>query len=296
MTFRFPPVLAGLLVLAPLAGPAQPAASETSPPQTAPPVHLDAQDCETIRAYDRRIFSPSFLNQWAHMALTHEACGGSTYDCKRERMRRWPGGFTLVLPPQKSWERLGEEAARVAAGARDAAQFYARTLGLDPAETIHESDRMTSDRPQIVVYAGTIDELVSIASGLPDSLRSDFRTDYLRRGRHSRRPTCVVTTHNLKASPAESYLSLIFISLENRWSLLGACGREEVFNAFVPNDPVGDGSLFEDAWGHDDLGPVFGPRERALLRLLHHADVTPGLSYDDAKAAAEKAIRQDCGG
>ena len=271
------------------------AAALADPSQTVPPLRLDAQDCETIRAYDRRLFSPSFLDQWAHMALTNESCGGSTYDCRSERMRRWAGGFTLAMPPQKSWESHAEEVERVAAGARDAARFYAQTLGLAP-EAIAQSDSPALGPLKVMVYIGTVDELTSIAATLPEPLRSDALTKYLRKGRHSRRPTCVVTTFNRKSDRGESVLSLAFVSLENRWSVLGACGREEVFNAFVPNDPVGDGSLFEDAAGWDGLGPVFGPRERALLRLLHHEGLAPGMSYDDAVAAAGRAIREDCGG
>ena len=133
------------------------AAALADPSQTVPPLRLDAQDCETIRAYDRRLFSPSFLDQWAHMALTHESCGGSTYDCRSERMRRWAGGFTLTMPPQKSWESHAEEVERVAAGARDAARFYARTLGLAP-EAIAQSESPALG--PLKVWGGKLDWLL----------------------------------------------------------------------------------------------------------------------------------------
>lgn len=257
---------------------------------------LDSRSCAAIAQYDAREGTPSILEQFEAMALRFEWCASVRRSCASPYLRRWDDRVFLYAV---TGEDLPEgAAARALAGIDAALTFIAESLGREVADF---AEIAVADTPPpqaaLILALGSRQELRRISGELDKrSPAIDFMasTDM----GLSQKQACWAVSYDADVDPGRTVRGVVFIDAELPAETLVTCGKEETFNVFLPGDPIGDASLFDDPWGRaaadPDLGAAFSVRDEVLLQLLYHRFLTPGMPSSKALEAAARAIETDC--
>tara|TARA_R110000751_G_scaffold13408_1_gene45033 strand:+ start:7125 stop:8015 length:891 start_codon:yes stop_codon:yes gene_type:complete len=262
---------------------------------------LDPDTCDVIRRYDAREDLPSFRDQFIHMALGTELCEDRAAYCARDHILRRESGVSFWYLRLRSWEGRKELRRQIGLAMEEAFGVIFDTLEMTPQDDfeIVTSEFDSARFPVIGMMLSDYSErqiaLNSIFERAPNFLSPAKRKLLL-----AARKGCFVLTSEDEFSRGSPSISLIFLDFNLPEELLVRCAKEEVYNAFLPGDPIGDASLFDDPWGREApadpaQGPGFSERDRALLRLLYTPDLRAGMPRAAMEAAVDHVLARDCG-
>jgi hypothetical protein len=261
---------------------------------------LDPTSCAAIAAYDAREGVPSLVEQFDHMAFTYELCIDERAPCAVDELRRREEGLSIVL---KFWESAARDDHKTAIFGENLNYVVAlldrMTPVLENGFEVIAGDSAEPRYPVVELIFGSREELrkhVRILDGAQEGGIAEEAMDIaLRVGGGCR--GLAYGNHDLDPTRPD----LVFIESEQSDDMIARFVKEEIFNAFLPNDPIGDASLFDDPWGRpDDISgqpPVFeyfSHRDVLLLRLLYAPELAPGMSREAAVAALARKIDGAC--
>lgn len=244
---------------------------------------LSENECSVINLFDQKYGLGAFVDRFLHMAHTQEIC--ESEPCL-QRLSKWSGDITIkgTLLKRTRVDNIGIYSINT----EYFRGFFRHHTDLD----VTISNELSGHRNiEIVLFKRSeIDDLYRVFDRQRSIIDLIDRHDL----------PCAALIYSDKSDGSIGYsIAFIDIGLEKR--NFARCVKEEIFNSVgFQNDPVGLGSIFDDTFLRDDVGPYIYDRyskvEEVMISIMYRPEFVSGMEIADTRQRLQSLISTSCKG